>query len=247
MRWKSHKTDLRNGKHHNRHLQWSWDKYGEEAFTFYVVELCDEESLSEREIFYIDKFDTFNSGYNMTGGGDGSRGTHHTEEWKAWMRMLNTGKELSEETRRKLSEAHKGKHYTVTPARIEANKKLSESLKGRVRSEEHCKHLSESLKGHTPWNKGKKMPDDYVHPWLGKHLPDEMKKKIGDANRGRKRTAEERQKISKRVICIETNVIYPSITEAANDYGVTIYAISRALRGKAETSCGKHWKYCEEE
>lgn len=37
----------------------------------------------------------------------------------------------------------------------ERNKKISQSLSGKKKSEEHKKKLSESAKGKTPWNKGK--------------------------------------------------------------------------------------------
>lgn len=38
----------------------------------------------------------------------------------------------------------------------ETKRKQSEALKGRIRSKEHRKNLSDALKGHVPWNKGKK-------------------------------------------------------------------------------------------
>ena len=37
-RWNQHKNDLRHGKHHSERLQRDWDKYGERAFKFKVVE-----------------------------------------------------------------------------------------------------------------------------------------------------------------------------------------------------------------
>ena len=48
----------------------------------------------------------------------------------------------SEETRRKISEVKKGKHYTE-----EQCKHISESLKGRTLSEEHKKHIGLACKG----------------------------------------------------------------------------------------------------
>ena len=40
-RWYNHKHSLRNGIHYNKHLQKSWDKYGEENFEFFK-KLCYE-------------------------------------------------------------------------------------------------------------------------------------------------------------------------------------------------------------
>ena len=51
------------------------------------------------------------------------------------------GKIPSEETRRKMSESHKG--YKVSE---ETKNKISESLKGRLFTEEHKRKMSESLK-----------------------------------------------------------------------------------------------------
>ena len=57
----------------------------------------------------------------------------------------------TEEHKRKIGEAHKGKHHSE-----ETKRKLSESHKGKQFSEEHKRKISESHKGKTPWNKGKK-------------------------------------------------------------------------------------------
>lgn len=38
QRWASHKSELRRGKHHSERLQKDWNKYGEKAFRFSVVE-----------------------------------------------------------------------------------------------------------------------------------------------------------------------------------------------------------------
>ena len=55
----------------------------------------------------------------------------------------NYGKQLSEETRKKLSEAWSyDKHFTE-----ETKKKISEAMEGRCFSEEHRKKLSEASKG----------------------------------------------------------------------------------------------------
>lgn len=40
-RWKRHLKQLRSGCHFNPHLQFAWQKYGEENFVFELVEQCD--------------------------------------------------------------------------------------------------------------------------------------------------------------------------------------------------------------
>lgn len=52
-RWQRHVNDLRKGRHHCSHLLFAWNKYGEEAFAFSVLEECDESSLLEKEQNYL--------------------------------------------------------------------------------------------------------------------------------------------------------------------------------------------------
>lgn len=71
-RWHEHKSDLRRDVHINTCLQHAWNKYGEESFVFYVLELCDPNELTCKEIYYIDKYKTLSheNGYNITSGGE---------------------------------------------------------------------------------------------------------------------------------------------------------------------------------
>lgn len=47
----------------------------------------------------------------------------------------------------------------------------------------------------------------------------------------------------KKIKCIETGVIYKSITEAANDTGIERRGINRVVVGKGKTAGGYHWEY----
>lgn len=48
-RWCSHKALLRAGKHHSRHLQNAWNKYGEGAFAFSILMTCKPEDAVSNE------------------------------------------------------------------------------------------------------------------------------------------------------------------------------------------------------
>lgn len=77
-RWNQHRSKLRSKKHANVYLQRAWNNCGENAFKFYIVELCDSNTLSEREEYYIAKYHTLSheSGYNLTKGGEDAATTN---------------------------------------------------------------------------------------------------------------------------------------------------------------------------
>ena len=92
-RWKQHKKKLRANNHDNEYLQRSWNKYGEEAFEFKIVHICDElDILSDLEIYYIKKYDTYNNGFNLTTGGE--LGLYDIPE-ETRIKMINSSKEIS--------------------------------------------------------------------------------------------------------------------------------------------------------
>ena len=45
-------------------------KYGRENFSFMILEECNFDKLKEREIYWIEKLKTYDTGYNATRGGD---------------------------------------------------------------------------------------------------------------------------------------------------------------------------------
>lgn len=67
-RWLHH---LDSYQKYDWHLYRAMRKYGIEHFWIEEIEQCSDEIVNEREIYWIDKLDTFNTGYNMTIGGDG--------------------------------------------------------------------------------------------------------------------------------------------------------------------------------
>lgn len=146
-----HQADLKNNHHHNQHLQNSYNKYGN-VFEIEIIEYCNDESeLDDLERYYIAYYDAMNpiKGYNKEDGGNlnkhmseesrkkMSRIKQGTEPWNKGKRGYKT-KPLSEEAKRKLSRAHKGKVLSQ-----EHKKKLSEAHIGKVLTEEHRQKISQ--------------------------------------------------------------------------------------------------------
>lgn len=84
-----HISCLRGGYHFNTKLQNAFNKYGEENFEWSILEYTDLDSLSDKEVYYIKKFNSVEKGYNIENGG-----------------LYN--KEISEETKQKLSNSRIG-------------------------------------------------------------------------------------------------------------------------------------------
>ena len=100
-RWGIHKSELRYNNHENPHMQSAWNKYGEENFKFYILEECEASMLDDREIFYISYYDTYNQGYNLTIGGQGTQGKKFSKRERKEISERLKGHEVSEETREK--------------------------------------------------------------------------------------------------------------------------------------------------
>lgn len=50
----------------------------------------------------------------------------------------------------------------------------------------------------------------------------------------------------KKVICVETNIVYDSITKASNDTNIDKSSIGRVCNGVRKTAGGFHWRFCDE-
>jgi len=122
---------------------------------------------------------------NRTDGGEGCAGLI------AWSK----GKTLKGEKYKVGGRKNKGR--IREPFSEETKKKMSEAHKGKPKSEEHRKKLSESGKGNIPWNKGKKGLQ--VSHRKGKSLSDEHRAKLSIAHKGRKNTPQQKAKISAKL------------------------------------------------
>ena len=126
-----------------------------------------EEEAFKHEIYMIAVFGRKDLGtgilYNKTDGGEGASGAILSEEHKRKISQAQSGRTHSEKSKKKMSEALKGK--TKPPCSEETKRKLSEVKKGN-------KHM------------------------LGKTLSEETKRKIGEANKGKTISEEARRKMS---------------------------------------------------
>lgn len=164
-----HIRRLRKQDHHSRALQSAWIKYGEEAFQFRTIVVCDRESLILEEQKAID----CKSEYNMTRAAGSCLGRVLQPETKAKIALAHKGRKLgprTEEHRQKLSGALKGKpksasviealqsarrEYQFTEAdkasRAEGMKRAyAEGRRPREKSEDHKRKISQGLLGYKP-------------------------------------------------------------------------------------------------
>ena len=98
-RWKAHKyvSNEENREGYNKPLYRAFRKYGIDNFSFEVIEECLEETRSEKEIYYIEKYNSYiggenANGYNLTTGGEGTRGRIITDEELEQMSQRMKGK-----------------------------------------------------------------------------------------------------------------------------------------------------------
>lgn len=70
-RFKEHCKDSSKRRNEKRPLYDAMNKYGIENFVVEQLCECDNEELSSYEIQYIEKLNTYHTGYNVTKGGDG--------------------------------------------------------------------------------------------------------------------------------------------------------------------------------
>lgn len=121
-RFGKHKRELNKSIHHNEHLQRAWNKYGCDSFKFETLMVCSNNERNHCEQMFMDLYNSQNHdyGYNICDA---------------------DGHSLSEETRLKMSESHKGK-------------------KRKPFTDEHKRNLSQSMKGRKAWNKNIPRADD---------------------------------------------------------------------------------------
>lgn len=254
VRFRQHRKLLRGGRHHCKHLQAAWDKYGEAKFDFVVVEeVEDGASLQQVEDTYlaqhVGKPYCYNSGYRSDApwrnapsektpnfgramaGSQKEQISKTLKEFYAedYFNHPRVGVSHTEETKTKISEAK-----LANPVAPWLGKKRSEETKAKI-SATQC---------------GKPKPP-------GRKVSEEGRAKIRaniEAGRshmhwvGKKHTDESKAKMSRAVIAIApdgTATTYTSITALRDALGLTPPTVTRALQSEKLISKGKFagWQF----
>lgn len=160
LRWRGHRTLLNGGCHHSPRLQNAWNRYGAEQFAFEIVSLCPVGLLTEQEQYFIDTLLSVFNVAKIAGTRRGVphppevrariaaklAGHIKSKETCARLSAALVGRKLSpdhcakisenksnvsDETRRKLSAAAKGRRHSN-----ETKAKMGLAHKGRIVSAE---------------------------------------------------------------------------------------------------------------
>jgi len=152
-RYKEHFWYLRNGVHYNINLQTEFDEFGEDAFTYEILEVVgNKEELLIREQHHVDEL---KPPYNIMMIVDRPTGVKRRDETKEKVRQANLGLVHPEWRNEIKSKAQGGENHWTKKKKFtpEAKKKMSDTKK-------------------------KMYEDGYVNPMKGKKLPQETLDKI---------------------------------------------------------------------
>jgi len=154
-RWKKHQTDLARGEHHNRILQYAWNKYGTAAFVFRPLLTCQKSMLRFYEQQLLDKA---RPEYNICMDAKTRLGVKSPPETGAKISAALRGKRASPETRAKMSRDRKGCRLSA-----EHRAKISLAGMGRRPTEETRRKLSAAAMGNTKGRACKGRPFSVEH------------------------------------------------------------------------------------
>lgn len=220
-----------NGKGYdkNKHFASAIKKYGWDNIEHIVLhEGLDEDEAKELEQYMIQWYDTANRayGYNITLGGDGGKGL-------CGEKNPMYGKQLSEEHKKKLSEAKKGKNNPEAKSVIcITTNKVFDTC-----AEANLYYNITSNSGISNCCKGKqksagKLPDGTKLVW----------RYLDDNNNVHK---------YKKIICTTTNKVFNTLKDGAAYYNINLSNISNCCKGRIK-SAGKLptgeklvWKYID--
>lgn len=200
-----------NGYKNNEYFNRAIKKYGWDNFSHSIIAdglTMEEAEQIEMALIADLKSDDPRYGYNISGGGSGP-------------------KHVSESTRKKISEANKGKHSGA-----------DNYMFGRHHTPDARRKMSEKTKGLFIGEKS---------PLYGKHPSEETRAKMSKSRKESPVVQEHMQKMNaakrKKVLCVETGVIYESVKAAGRGVGHSPANIATACRGEYEQAYGYHWRY----
>ena len=238
IRFRQHRKLLRQNRHHCKHLQAAWNKYGEDKFDFRIIERLESASLLEaaEDVWlsaWVGKPECYNSGYSAKA------------PWRGAPKECtpNFGKVMSTEAKANISgtlKAFYAADYNNHP-RV-----------GTTHSEETRAKISANRVGKSAGS---------LHYRFGKEVSPEVRQRIGDTQRGvskapyimspqgrahiaaavkrgadshfygkRPSNADDMQRSIHVIKRDRTEEVYPSLTYMRDNLGISLMTIIRACK-----------------
>ena len=238
----------------NLHLARAFEKYGIDNFEFEIIEECQREQLNEREQFYIEIYHSIdpNLGYNKTEGGDGNLGRHFvmSEEQKDKIRKANTGRKYTDD---KLVNVRYACQHKIDPNQMviycyETNKyylSIGKAAKELGICKESIRHVINGNDKHALNYRFCKMSDN-INEFIEscQRIDIYLKERSITLKQYYSRLGKPNKK---QVLCIETNQIFESASEAARQMKLNKHCIIWCCNGKYKQTNNYHFKYIESE
>lgn len=186
MRWSQHKWNAGKNKHINPHFQHAWNKYGQQAFAFEVLEIVpDPADLVTIEQYYLDWLEPE---YNICPVAGSCLGRACSKQHRARISASHKGKVLSEEHKTKISASHQGKP-------------LSQSHRDHIGAAHLGRHLSEETRAKLRAANMGKCPSEATLAAVrkankGRPLSEEHRAKLSAAHKGKVFSDEHRARLS---------------------------------------------------
>lgn len=240
LRLNQHKHNLLNNVHHSSKLQNHVNKYGFDSIVFTIIEQCNENNLIEREQYYLNKFKPFFNTRTIAENQTGIKRTQEQIKKATETRRIKYNGEyskkyvVSEETKKKMSIAHKGK--TISE---EQKRNHSILMKGRKMTEEQKMKISIAGKGRITKDETK-LKQSIAH--IGSKNPMFGRTGIKNHNFGKK-YPKKNEVITKKVIDLNTGIIYKSVKEAALCLNIAYSTMGKYVLGYNNKI--KNFKYYE--
>ena len=233
-RWKDHKYELNKNIHHNIYLQRAWNKYGKGNFEFEIIEICKQEELNDKEMFWIKGYIENKKSYNLTLGGDGTKGHPLSEEAKIKIGRASKGRKKTKEEIAIISKIHRDRSEEILQINLDGT--ILKEWNGLYQIREELNIDTRSISGCC-----KKEPKRYTYKnyiWLYK---------TDYEVNGLDLQYHLKHKTIKEVIQydLDMNFIreWGSIKEASEELKIKDSQISRCCKNKIKSSGGYIWEY----
>lgn len=220
-RWDNGKGYKNNQYMTNAIMKYGWDNI--KHLILYDNLTKEEAEQKEIELIKIYKSNNKKYGYNILNGGNVSNGL--TQDVLKKLSINSKKMWENEQYREHMIKAHCGKTASdETKKRMSINN--AKVWLGKHLSKETRNKISQNRKGIASWNKGTK----------GIMKANKTSFKIGQPSINRK-----------KVICIETKIIYDSLLEASKMTNTNQTCIVNVCKGRQKIAGGYHWQYVDKD